>query len=243
METGLIRPNVTKRCVEQCSLGYMIDPNDIKSCVGCTDKCPKECDGFLIDSLSAAEQFEGCTLVKGDLIISIQETGASVTTKLEQYLKNIEVITGYLKIVNSYSLITLHFFRNLREIQGQSLDRTNYSLIVLDNQNLQELFPWKPDEVRKQIKIVHGKIFFHLNHKLCMEKIRELNKYADIPPYTTDDVSKLSNGDKAACDYGKIAIWSIKVDSDMIQIGWENFANSMVDPRTLLGYYIYYREA
>lgn len=50
---------------------------------------------------------------------------ANVIKELEESLKDIEEITGFLKITRSFPLISLHFFRNLKVIHGKNhiLDR------------------------------------------------------------------------------------------------------------------------
>ena len=58
-----------------------------------------------------------------------------------------------------------------------SLERQDYSLLVLDNMNLQELFP--TNESRK-FEITKGKLFFHMNPKLCMIKIQDFRADANI---------------------------------------------------------------
>lgn len=44
--------------------------------------------------------------------------------QLEENFQYLEVITGFLRVTRSYPLITLHFFKNLRLIKGQELDRS-----------------------------------------------------------------------------------------------------------------------
>lgn len=77
------------------------------------------------------------------------------------------------------------------------MSRYRYSLVVLDNQNLLELWDWQtkgPD-----FKILNGRLFFHFNPKLCIEKIQELKDIARLPDYTDLEVAQNSNGDKVAC--------------------------------------------
>lgn len=75
----------------------------------------------------------------------------------------------------------------------------SYAFLVLDNQNLQELWDWKS---RKEKLIIRkGKIFFHFNSKLCPSKIIELKEYAELLDWDDRDVSPSSNGDRVACMY------------------------------------------
>lgn len=67
---------------------------------------------------------------------------------------------------------------------------------VLDNQNLQDLWNWE----NRTIRIDNGRLFFHFNPKLCLEKIEMLQKKAGLSPFTELEVASNSNGDKIACE-------------------------------------------
>lgn len=117
-------------------------------------------------------------------------------------MSSIEEITGRLKIMRSFSLVSLSFFRNLRKIGSKlSPSEARHSLHVVDNQNLQELFP------SPNVTIVHGRLFFHFNPKLCYGLIEKMIPFTmdlveqnvtRIPP---EDVATNSNGDKVACEF------------------------------------------
>ena len=232
----------------------MINPENGHSCVKCGNKCYQQCETKkVIDSLAASEKYKKCTVVKGDLIISIQENSPDLMQSLTENLGSIEMITGYLRITKSYALQTLSFFRSLREIQGQTLDRKDYSLLVIDNANLQELFPWNQSmnsfNASKnnatvqvpQLKLGRGRVYFQLNPKLCLNKIYELSNYTNIKNFSEPDVSDLSNGDKAACIIEKIDVTLEESYSDKLKISWTHFKAE--DFRTLLSYDIYYKES
>lgn len=229
--------------------GFMINPENGHSCVKCGNKCYQQCETKkVIDSLAASEKYKKCTVVNGDLIISMQENSPDLMQTLTENLGSIEMITGYLRITKSYALQTLSFFRSLREIQGQTLDRKDYSLLVIDNANLQELFSWNrsmnnfnnPAQV-PQIKLGRGRVYFQLNPKLCLNKIYELSNYTNIKNFSESDVSDLSNGDKAACVIEKIDVFLEESYSDKLKIRWTHFKPD--DFRTLLSYDIYYKES
>ena len=128
--------------------------------------------------------------------------------------------------------------------------------MVIDNPNLQELWSWekKTDETidtridsDKKLKIDKGKIFFHINPKLCYNKIERLKEFVEMPEMPKEwediDVSQLSNGDKVACEVTKLNVTIWFVDSEMVGIKFSNFKRQMADERSLLGYLIHYREA
>ena len=70
---------------------------------------------------------------------------------VDELLKNlgqVSVITGTLKISRSFPIISLDFFKSLTEVQGittkdspTSVTKVQYSLEILENENLQKLFP------------------------------------------------------------------------------------------------------
>ena len=126
---------------------------------------------------------------------------------------------------------------------------SRYSFLVLDNPNLQDLWNWDSNLIgdQKPLTISKGKIFFHINPKLCYKKIEEMTNYTNIlkypPPWDTQDVSTHSNGDKAACQVFtlKVIIWGNT--PEMVGIKFENVKRTISDPRSLLGYLIYYKES
>ena len=88
----------------------------------------------------------GCGVIDGSLVIQIRSQGGGgrggthIIKELEQSLSNIEEITGYLKIARSFPLVSLSFLKKLKRIKGKILDNKKYSLVVMDNQNLQVFF-------------------------------------------------------------------------------------------------------
>ena len=72
---------------------------------------------------------------------------------MDELLKNlgqVSVITGTLKISRSFPIISLDFFKSLTEVQGittkdverpKEVEKAQYSLEILENENLQKLFP------------------------------------------------------------------------------------------------------
>lgn len=84
--------------------------------------------------------------------------------------------------------------------------------MVLDNQNLQDLWDWE----NRTLRIENGRLFFHFNPKLCYQKIVELRIKAKLSKFTDMEVAPTSNGDKIACKYptrvgGEICFWLVHV--------------------------------
>ncbi|OXU24559.1 hypothetical protein TSAR_005271 [Trichomalopsis sarcophagae] len=229
-------------CLMDCPAGYEeVAEKDMWSCKKCTGPCLRECSGIVVDSIATAQKLRGCSHIKGNLEIAVRE-GQNIVHELEESLSNIEVITGYLKIFRSFPLISLSFLKNLVEIKGETLDMKDYSLVVLDNQNLQQLWNWT---TRPPLKIGSSnpvpKVSFHYNPKLCLQTIEELRERTGLNPFREVEVSPTSNGDKVACNVTEIKTMVFSISSKAAMINWEPFEHH--DMRTLLGYVLYSKEA
>ncbi|XP_015788259.2 LOW QUALITY PROTEIN: insulin-like peptide receptor [Tetranychus urticae] len=234
------RNNTLQKCLAECPPGYQQSPEDEHKCDRCQGSCKITCKGnSTITNVAAAQNFRGCTVIDGYLDISVQG-GVNIITELEESLQQVRTITGYLKIARSYPLITLNFFKDLETIEGNILDRTNYSLVVIDNPNLQELFPLN-DNGTSKVYIMHGKIFFHINPKLCTTKIKQIHRKIAIED--DKDISPYSNGDKTACELIKLNLTIASSGPTYAYLQWPNFLKNLTDARSLLGYLVYYREA
>lgn len=229
-------------CVIECPFGYTDEEVDgMASCKKCEGPCQKECPGANVDSIASAQKLRGCTHITGSLEIQIRG-GKNIVKELEDSLSTIEEIDGYLKVVRSFPLISLNFLKNLRVIRGNDNDNSKYSLLVMDNQNLQELWDWS---WHQDIKILSrgepGKISFHLNPKLCLYKIQTLREKAGLAPFTDYEVAPNSNGDKMACNVTELRTWVGNKSAWGAVIEWEPFVHH--DTRSLLGYVVYLIEA
>lgn len=234
-------------CVMECPAGYMeSDENDKNdknlSCRKCEGPCLKECAGANVDNIASAQKLRGCTHIAGSLEIQIRG-GKNIVKELEDNLSTIEEIDGYLKVIRSFPLISLNFLKNLRVIRGKTLENNRYSLAVLDNQNLQELWDWS---THPNLTILSGgegppRVFFHFNPKLCMYKINMLRDKAKLVNITEYDVAINSNGDKVACNVTELKTRVTKKTSRGAIIEWEPFVHH--DYRSLLGYVVYFIEA
>lgn len=120
----------------------------------------------------------------------------NIGKEFDKFLGEIEEIQGKLKITRTFSLISLNFFRNLQRIGTKLQTSDPFALHVMDNANLADLFP-------TNVSIEHGRLFFHFNPKLCIDKIEALKPYtadlANVTSIPVEDVAINSNGDKVAC--------------------------------------------
>ncbi|KAL3867340.1 hypothetical protein ACJMK2_044550 [Sinanodonta woodiana] len=233
-------PNQTqqKECVSECPPKYIPDKNNHSLCVPCQGKCPKVCSGKIIDSINSAQQLKGCTVITGPLEISITG-GSSVGQELENNLAEIEVVTHYIRIYRSHALLSLHFLKNLREIQGKEQYTGRYALVVFENSNLQELFT---EEVTKNLIFLNGSVWFHYNSKLCLKIIKMLLEPLNLLNKTTDmDVSPSTNGDRMTC---QMQVLNLTVLTPLPQIAilqWTLYQTA--DERQLISYTINFKEA
>ncbi|XP_074599989.1 insulin receptor-like isoform X2 [Brevipalpus obovatus] len=234
------------QCLHECPANFQPHQTNAHECVRCEGMCRKECEGDLrIYSAADARRFRGCTIITGWLEIAIQGGGGDVMAQLEENFQYLEVITGFLRVTRSYPLITLNFFKNLRIIKGQKLDRSKYSLLLVDNQNLQELFPLDPSTGRSKVNLTKGLMFTHLNPKLCLSVIKSVTR---IGGEGEEDISLISNGEKTTCNVINL---NVTVDNNNIvrdvgindvYVHYDNFLPHLSDHRVLLGYLIYVRE-
>ncbi|XP_011696536.1 PREDICTED: insulin-like receptor [Wasmannia auropunctata] len=234
------KPFLNTSCVIECPPGYMESARgDCEQCKG--RWCLKECEGANVESIASAQKLRGCTHIKGSLEIQIRG-GKNIVKELEDSLGTLEEIDGYLKIVRSFPLISLNFLKNLRVIRGKDLENGKYSLMVLDNQNLQELWDWSTHpNITILSSVGPAKLFFHFNPKLCLHEIEKLREKAKLEEFNDHDVASSSNGDKVACNVTELKTRITKKTSRGVIIEWKGFTHH--DTRSLLGYVVYFIEA
>ncbi|RXM95287.1 Insulin receptor-related protein [Acipenser ruthenus] len=225
-------------CLSECPPGLTRNESSI-FCHQCQGLCPKECKvgTMTITTLSSAEELRGCTLLEGNLILNLRR-GNNLAAELQASLGNIEVITGFLKIKHSFALVSLSFFKSLRLIRGDSMVDGNYTLYVLDNQNLQRLWDWS----RHNLSIPVGKIYFAFNPKLCLSQIYRLEQATGTRGrQNTAEINPRTNGDRMSCKSGVLRFVSNVTESSRIFLRWERY--EPLDHRDLLSFIVYYRES
>ena len=228
---------------QSCNLGCPPTFVDYKrgnetDCRPCGDACKKKCQARIIDSIAAAQMLKGCAIIEGPLEIQIRSSAKTVDSsnnvvkELENSLSDIEEIHDYLKIARSFPIISLSFLKNLKVIRGKRLESGKHSLIIWDNQNLQELWNEK-----QTVVIEKGQLFFHFNPRLCFYKIEQLtpNDKNRIDNY---DTAKLFNGNKIPCNVTFIPVEVSAVLPQGALLQWPPL--SVDDPRSLLGYVVFY---
>lgn len=223
-------------CVDKCLAGYL-ESADGRTCNKCADKCPKSCNGKKLETAAQSQDMFGCTIIVNHLEIRITR-GSNVAQELERNLGQIEEVQGYIWIHHSNTLLSLGFFKNLRKIHGKNSNSNNFSLLVHDNMNLQELFP---ENVQNNLEILNGNMFFHYNRKLCYNKIKSFESKVKMDNKSKNDISDSSNGDQMPCTVTTLNLTVVKIAARIAFLRWDNFKSS--DPRQLLSYVISWKEA
>lgn len=221
------------QCSLGCPPGYQSKDNTCQKCLG---PCSKRCHAKIIDSIGEAQKLEGCSVITNSLEIQLRSqvgAGANIVKELERYLSSIEEIHGFLKIARSYPIISLSFLKNLKKIKGNTLDKKKFSLYVLDNQNLQELWGENPE-----ISIERGQLFFNFNPKLCFYKIKTLisNRNGEGVKLDNEDMVAQYNGDKTVCKTTTLHVTATVKNPYAALLEWSPL--QVEDERTLLGYVV-----
>ncbi|BFZ01768.1 hypothetical protein BsWGS_04807 [Bradybaena similaris] len=205
-------------CVTECPQNYTIqEEGALKNleCIRCKGFCPKICNSTEITSIEDAEKLKGCSKIIGPLDIQIMS--GNVAQELTKNLGSIKEVTGYIIIKRSYALRTLFFLKSL-EIFGDSPLLNGNSLILVDNTNLQELFP---EEQMKKMKFKTGRVSFHGNHRLCLYKINHFLKYLNLKETPTEkDISRATNGDLISCIEQHLNLSVTDVHHDRALLNW-----------------------
>uniref|UniRef100_A0A8C5QNE5 receptor protein-tyrosine kinase n=1 Tax=Leptobrachium leishanense TaxID=445787 RepID=A0A8C5QNE5_9ANUR len=225
-------------CQSECPSGYTKNASGIV-CHKCEGLCPKICKVGIksIDSIQAAKELTGCTYVDGSLIFNIRK-GINLSSELQKSLGLIETINGFLKIKHSFALVSLSFFKNLKLIKGKSMVDGNYTLYILDNQNLQQL--WDPSH--ENLSIPEGKLYFAFNPKLCLSEINRIEEISGAKGRQNKaDINPRTNGDRASCKTQSLRFTGNITESDRIILKWERYQPP--DFRDLLSFVIHYRES
>lgn len=165
-----------------------------------------------------------------------------------------KVIEGSLKISRVFSLMSLDVFKSLEVIEGQNLEE-NFSLTLLENENLKKMFPQREHGRRVQIyrtfnngTRVPGRAFINYNPHLCLEEIESVLGSA----LHDSQISNKTNGNKAQCNpmllevnatvaISQFGIPQIKLEfKSYLETIWE--LNNENDLRVLKTYVVHYKQ-
>lgn len=114
----------------------------------------------------------------------------------------------------------------------------NYTLYVLDNQNLQQLGSW----VTVGLTIPVGKMYFAFNPRLCLEHIYQLEEVTGTRGRQSKaEINPRTNGDRAACQTRTLRFVFNLTEADRILLRWERY--EPLEARDLLSFIVYYKES
>ncbi|XP_024864474.1 insulin-like growth factor 1b receptor [Kryptolebias marmoratus] len=222
-------------CLPECPSGFTRSAANSMMCTACDGLCDKVCEGKEIDSMDAAQSLKGCTVIKGNLQITIRR-GHDIMAELESFTGLIQRVTGYVRITNSHTLSSLAFLRSLRHIDGENLLEDVYSFSANNNQELQYLWDWN----QHNLTIKTGKLFFKGNPKLCMSEIRKMWHKTGVQG-RFDETDFHKNGYRASCESTILQFTSNNTSSTRIKLTWERYRPP--DYRDLISFVVYYKEA
>ncbi|XP_040268511.1 insulin receptor-related protein isoform X2 [Bufo bufo] len=225
------------RCLSECPSGYTRNESSFV-CHKCEGHCPKTCKvgTKAIDSIQTAKELTGCTYIEGSLIFNIRR-GNNLASELQRSLGRIETITGFLKIKHSFALVSLSFLKNLKLIRGEAMVDGNYTLYILDNQNLQQL--WDPNH--ESLSIPTGKLYFAFNPKLCLSEIHQMEDLSGTKGRQNKaDINPRTNGDRASCKTETLRFVANMTESDRIFLKWQRYKPDNTD---LESFVVHYKES
>ncbi|XP_064077827.1 LOW QUALITY PROTEIN: insulin receptor-like [Macrobrachium nipponense] len=216
-----------------------LDGSSGSVCNRCKDNScvPNSCKGTNITSNDLGRSLKGCEYVDGNLIINIAG-GWNVTQQLEENLKNIRNVTGYIRVSGSNTLFSLNFLKNLEVIEGKEKMEDFYVLYIMENEHLQELW-----EGAKKLTVGNnGTFFFRYNPSLCRQLIYDLADRSGVARDTVY-VCNSTNGQTLPC-YDSEMKAEVHPDREVgtVNVTWTHIYKGN-DHRMVIGYYVFYREA
>nr|AGC25443.1 insulin-like receptor protein tyrosine kinase isoform A [Strongyloides stercoralis] len=232
-------------CTTKCPKNYEEDKGNPKKCIRCKGICLKRCISNVdIDSIASLERFKGCQIVEGNFTLKLTVGTSDISPeKLEECLGEIETINGYLQIHFTPSVISLHMFKNLREIRGDFLHNNKYALVIEYNENLQTLFPGDG----KNISIRNGNVTITNNIQLCENKARAflqtVGKYYNNSEYLN---ALKTNGERAICNERLLNLSfvdkNVGLPNAFLNLQWDSLNTTEMDYRKFRAYQIFYKK-
>nr|UVI03456.1 insulin receptor [Grapholita molesta] len=225
------------QCLYICPSGFEEYGNTERAeCKPCpASGCNRQCSGGNITSAAAAVRFHGCTIINGELNVSLPAAGNIVAT-LEKALGDVREIRGRLKIYQSMPLVSLSFLGKLERIIGDPNHYNGEALNIYNNRNLELLWDWEKRKAENKTLEIRGRYVIQFNPKLCEKKIDELDPMTF--PFNHEPHVKIENGDAAFCNQQVLELEPSRFERDRVVLSWKPYC--VEDTRKLLGYSIYY---
>eukprot|EP00117_Sycon_ciliatum_P017324 scpid13793/ scgid16366/ Putative molluscan insulin-related peptide(s) receptor; Putative molluscan insulin-related peptide(s) receptor alpha chain; Putative molluscan insulin-related peptide(s) receptor beta chain len=150
--------NQLSQCQISCPPFFQADSRSstCQSCSTTEDQpgvpCMRACPGIVVKSLTQLCGFVGCTDVRGDLILSINNPGlipqclnndygiTTLNSAMIKALGSVRRIYGLLLIIGNICMYNLNFFRNLEDVYARRTIAGNYSILIKDNPVLTDVY-------------------------------------------------------------------------------------------------------
>lgn len=225
-------------CLNFCPKNYQLN-NDtsalVPECIKCEPKCLRTyIGGYEVNSLGGSEALRGFQVLVGDLFIRLQHGMADITQRLERNLGDLEEITGILKVYRSPALTSLSFLRNLRIIHGNRTTDQKYTIMIVENVNLERL--WDFNE-KKNLELKQGNMLVHFNSKLCLSEIHALQSMLKTDT-SQDWIGTESNGNEETCSARAIQTYFDVLTQDTVKISVERI--NVAENEKIVDCIIYY---
>uniref|UniRef100_A0A1A9ZL44 Fibronectin type-III domain-containing protein n=1 Tax=Glossina pallidipes TaxID=7398 RepID=A0A1A9ZL44_GLOPL len=222
-------------CRESCPPNHQ-EENDAQGFRTCKVNCT---GNFVVNNESDLKSLTDCEIINGSLTLELFDKKTKLISHLEKFLGNIREITGYLKILRSPQVMSLNFLKKLHVIGGEQLIDKKYALYVVDNYHLEDLW-------QQKVAILKGRVFIHLNSRLCYEKILQMQpqlKDTSVGNITISDASRHSNGERVICGNNVHELNATVEDYNSNSVRIKVNPMPAEDKHVLIGYIYYYKIA
>eukprot|EP00117_Sycon_ciliatum_P000229 scpid26228/ scgid4596/ Insulin receptor; XTK-1b; Xe-InsR; Insulin receptor subunit alpha; Insulin receptor subunit beta len=262
--------NQLSQCQISCPPFFQADSRSstCQSCSTTEDQpgvpCMRACPGIVVKSLTQLCSFVGCTDVRGDLFLSInnpglipqclhQETGiTTLDSAMDKALGSVKRIFGLLLIFGNLCMTNLNFFRNLEAVLVRKSIAENYRILIKDNpvltdvSGLTQLGQIGPHELDIQLAhAVTANFRIDGNAFLCNAQIDRLYEQLLGEYYINMGTRPhfhhpYANADQLNCPVTRFQIRAVGVIEDSITISWDPPVPRGTDK--LLKLYLFYVE-
>nr|UDM84378.1 insulin-like receptor 1 [Trichorhina tomentosa] len=203
--------------------------NSVKFC-----KLRKVCETTTITNENLGDNMKYCEAINGNLVILVS-SGKNVTRQLEANLKKIERVSGYIKVVGANALYSLSFLSSLKTIGGEERVNGDFSLYIVENSNLEELWDW---DFRSKNLSITGSVYIHFNDRLCDSEIAKFKQVVNIKK---GNVNNDTNGNNALCSVFETHLKAVPgSERGTLRLTFTH-CYCAVDARYVYGYQILYR--
>ncbi|XP_062509692.1 insulin receptor-like isoform X2 [Corticium candelabrum] len=222
------------KCVDECPTGFQHNSATL-GCEECNNSCVTECNAprTAITNSQVLEQLKGCNKIKGNLEISIN---LELYEEADEYLNEVQEISGYLLIFRCHGFKSLNFFRNLKRIASdatQDLWQDKYGLALVDNSDLAHLWPnFRNIEVPSNVSA-----YVEINPQLCQTDLKNIKTV-----FSQNVFVGKGNAITGICENDPLVLTFTNVTTTSLNVRWQQRdPNSTFTLNyTVFTYFVYY---